>query len=63
MSDAKSAFVFIMRVVLSMAKVRSTSIIAVDNPCNTEFLGADVQQAALGEVGLTVPVSVNGELA
>lgn len=60
MSDAQGAFGFIMRVVIRMAEVRSTTIDAVENPCNTEFLPADMQKAILDKHGLTVPVSVNG---
>jgi hypothetical protein len=63
MSNAAGAFDFVMGVVERMAQVRSTSIDVIDNPCNTEFLEADVQKAILARRSVTASIFVNGAAA
>jgi hypothetical protein len=60
-ATAAGAFDFMLGIVDGIAKVRSTSIVEVANPCNTEFLDADTQKAVLKARQLSAAVSVNGE--
>lgn len=61
LSTPQGAFEFMLRVLPGIAEVRSTSIVELDNPCNTELLSGGDQKAILQNRGISAMVLVNGK--
>ena len=60
-NDANEAFTLSLKWVMGYSKKYDYIIESINNPCNCEFLSKDAQQVTVNEVGLKLPVLVNGK--